>query len=123
MGDWKYTDGDWVDEGPQVVIDNPLHRQQGYYWLHNGRNWLVGRWHGPVTSISRPEHCGRSNEDLECLGCGHKLGLLKDGECPKMRPQIGRDTQGWSISGGSHYYCDNDFKSIGPMIPEPEGLG
>ena len=29
----------------------------------------------------RPENCGFSNEDLECLGCGVKLGLVKEGRC------------------------------------------
>lgn len=25
----------------------------------------------------RPEHCGASNEELECLGCGWKLGVVR----------------------------------------------
>lgn len=29
----------------------------------------------------RPEDCGMSNEDFECLGCGVKLGCLNDGKC------------------------------------------
>lgn len=29
----------------------------------------------PEPEVS-PENCGRSNEDLECLGCGHKLGEI-----------------------------------------------
>lgn len=29
----------------------------------------------------RPSDCGFSNEDLECLGCGHKLGCIKSGHC------------------------------------------
>jgi len=32
----------------------------------------------------RPADCGFSNEDLECLGCGMKLGLIKDGHCYKV---------------------------------------
>ena len=28
-----------------------------------------------------PEHCHISNEDLECLGCGVKLGCIKSGHC------------------------------------------
>lgn len=28
-----------------------------------------------------PEGCGLSNEDLECLGCGQKLGCIKPGHC------------------------------------------
>ena len=28
-----------------------------------------------------PEGCGFCTEDLECLGCGRKLRLLKPGEC------------------------------------------
>lgn len=30
----------------------------------------------------RPDGCGRSNEDLECLGCGYKLGAIRRGTCP-----------------------------------------
>lgn len=30
---------------------------------------------------SPPEGCQSSNEDLECLGCGYKLGCIKDGHC------------------------------------------
>lgn len=29
----------------------------------------------------RPHECGVSNEDLECLGCGEKIGLIKLGHC------------------------------------------
>lgn len=29
-----------------------------------------------VVIVRRPAHCGRSNEDLECLGCGYKLGVI-----------------------------------------------
>lgn len=38
----------------------------------------------PVTSPrpKRPPHdCGLSNEDLECLGCGQKLGCIKPDHC------------------------------------------
>lgn len=28
-----------------------------------------------------PKECGFSNEDLECLGCGTKLGCVKPGHC------------------------------------------
>ena len=28
-----------------------------------------------------PRHCGSSNEDLECLGCGCKIGCLEPGHC------------------------------------------
>lgn len=28
-----------------------------------------------------PQNCGFTNEDLECLGCGVKLRLLKPGHC------------------------------------------
>ncbi len=30
---------------------------------------------------SPPEGCGVSNEDLECLGCGIKIGCVKSGHC------------------------------------------
>ncbi|MDP3999500.1 MAG: hypothetical protein Q8P76_02825 [bacterium] len=28
-----------------------------------------------------PRDCGFSNEQLECLGCGAKLGCIKSGHC------------------------------------------
>jgi len=28
-----------------------------------------------------PESCGMSNENLECLGCGVKIGTFKSGLC------------------------------------------
>ncbi len=31
--------------------------------------------------MSRPRDCMISTEDLECVGCGVKLRLLKPGEC------------------------------------------
>ncbi len=30
---------------------------------------------------SPPQDCGFSNEELECLGCGEKLGCIKGGHC------------------------------------------
>lgn len=30
---------------------------------------------------SPPRDCGSSNEDLECLGCGEKLGHIAPGHC------------------------------------------
>ena len=36
----------------------------------------------------RPEDCGFSNEDLECLGCGEKLGCIVPGRC-------------WAVEGNS----------------------
>ena len=35
----------------------------------------------------RPEHCGFVNEDLECLGCGVKLGCVKKGFCYRLDGQ------------------------------------
>ena len=36
-------------------------------------------------TVPRPKYppvgCGQSNEDLECLGCGAKLGCIKPGHC------------------------------------------
>ena len=30
---------------------------------------------------SQPRDCGFANEDLECLGCGMKLGCVNPGPC------------------------------------------
>jgi hypothetical protein len=35
----------------------------------------------PARAQSPPKDCGVSNEDLECLGCGVKIGCLKKGSC------------------------------------------
>lgn len=35
----------------------------------------------PERPQSPPKGCGVSNEDLECLGCGVKIGCVKSGHC------------------------------------------
>jgi len=36
---------------------------------------------------SRPSHCGFSDEDLCCLGCGQKLGCIQPGHCYAVEGQ------------------------------------
>lgn len=59
---WKENEG-WVDMNPcelkhdaMLCECNP--RQAGYYWLHNGMVWLVGRWIPPPKN----EHSGRATK-------------------------------------------------------------
>ena len=35
----------------------------------------------------KPEDCGMSNEELECLGCGRKLGCIRPGHCYAVEGQ------------------------------------
>lgn len=39
---------------------------------------------------SPPRDCGFSNEDLECLGCGVKLGCIKPGHCYLVEGEVAR---------------------------------
>ncbi len=49
--------------------------------------WVYGYKDGVYQPIevprptSRPRDCCSSNEDLECLGCGKKLGCIEPGHC------------------------------------------
>jgi len=41
-----------------------------------------------------PRECGFTNEDLECMGCGQKLGCIQPGHCYAVE---GEDAFKWNI--------------------------